>query len=186
MKSRALLLLLFALFFAPVVAAIFMNSSWWDGRIEATKNRGILVQPVVSLSALSFTASDASPWTFAQSDGRWVLFIIENDSGCDDACNQGLDKAQQMHRALGDHRENLQRVRFTFGAETVNSDDWLSIVDDSNALQVMISNPLIGELYLVDPLGNLMMRYPANKTARDILKDLERLLKYSKFRKADS
>jgi len=41
--------------------------------------------------------------------------------------------------------------------------------------------PLQNAIYLVDPLGNLMMRFPPDLEPKSLLKDLKHLLKVSRI-----
>jgi cytochrome oxidase Cu insertion factor (SCO1/SenC/PrrC family) len=194
-RNRASLLLIFALFAAPVVVAwllFFVFPQWVP---TSTSNHGTLVKPVRPLPPfhLPTLSGDTVEGEFLQ--GKWT-FVYLHSGDCDKACVQQLYKMRQVRLTQGKNIDRLQRLMlWDAGAvEAVHRKELqqhfpgqVTAIVSGPAAQPLLSAfaidrqaPLQGErLYLVDPLGNLMMMYAPEDEPRGMIKDLERLLKYS-------
>ena len=173
-RGRAKLLALGALFSLPVVLGwIAYLTGWVPG---TTSNYGTLLQP---------RPLDMPP--LAALRGKWVLLQFDG-AACDARCEQKLYTMRQVRRAQGREMVRVERL-------------W--IVTDSAALRPALLAAIEGtriargagshadffpagdalreHIYLVDPLGNLMLRFPRDPDPSKMLKDLERLLKVSRF-----
>ncbi len=190
MKSRLPLLMLLLVSAAPVLAAwvLFqMPELMPDGH----SNQGQLIQPVVPLVDASVVGADGERFSLGEYQGRWLMLIPRND--CPASCRQRLHDVQQVRLALGMDRSRLERLLLL--SPPPAGDTGHALDEAFPGLDVAIRPP--GEanaqatddvvaslendsLYLVDPLGNLMMRYPPETTAEQLLTDLERLLAVSK------
>jgi hypothetical protein len=115
--------------------------------------------------------------------GKWVL-VTADDAACSAACERKLYIVRQVRRAQGKEMDRIDRLwLLTDGgkprAELVRALDGGHIASaDAELLRAL---PSIADIYLVDPLGNLMMRFPAEADPPKMIKDLQRLLKYSGF-----
>jgi cytochrome oxidase Cu insertion factor (SCO1/SenC/PrrC family) len=176
---RARLILLVALFFTPMAASLVVYHFF---RPEAAANYGELLLPPESISAHVFP-STTGPFTFSSLRGRWVL--VASDSGnCDGACARKLASMRQVRLALGRNASRVVRVFVT--DDLAPPDAALGAAPDQ---VVILPHPGVAlppgavndraHIYLVDPLGNVMMRWPSNPEPRRMLQDLERLLKAS-------
>ena len=93
---------------------------------------------------------------------------------------------RQVRRAQGKNAERVERLWLlsdggTPRAELVAALDGGHIERADRALASAFPGDVRAYIYLVDPLGNLMMRFPAAPQAKRMIQDLERLLKYSSF-----
>jgi cytochrome oxidase Cu insertion factor (SCO1/SenC/PrrC family) len=180
-KARLKLLALVALFAAPI-AASFLAFHFF--RPEATANYGELIQPLQPVTTTPLRRAGGGEFRFAELRGKWVL--IASDSGaCPESCVAKLTVMRQVRLMLGRNAGRLERV---------------FVADDTVALAPGAMAPYEGTVaiapppgmmlplaplndrahfYLVDPLGNVMMRFPAAAEPRRMFKDLERLLKAS-------
>lgn len=120
--------------------------------------------------------------------GKWVLVTFDA-AGCDTYCEQKLYFMRQVRKAQGKDTERIERLWVLTDAaapraELLATIEGTRIVRDPEA-PLAREFPHAGELrdhiYLVDPLGNLMMRYPRDPEPSKMLKDLQRLLKYSRI-----
>ena len=173
---------------APVIASYV---TYYVIRPEGRRNYGELINPQRPLPAMQATAPDGKPVDLRSLKGQWLLMSVAS-AACDPACQQRLYLQRQMREALGKEKSRL---------------DWVWLVNDSAAidgrLQPALATstvlrvpdgalsqwlaPAAGQrleehIYLVDPLGNWMMRFPANMDAAGAAKakrDLERLLRAS-------
>lgn len=115
--------------------------------------------------------------------GKWVL-VTADAAACAPACERKLYIVRQVRRAQGKEMDRIDRLwLLTDGgkprAELVTALDGGHIAAaDPQLIQAL---PNAADIYLVDPLGNLMMRFPAEADPSKMIKDLQRLLKYSSF-----
>ncbi len=192
-RSRRTLVLLFIVFALPVVIAYALYFSGW--RPEASSNYGELVQPPRPLPDLTLTTLDGGTLRLEALRGKWSLVIFAA-AECPKPCEASLDR---MHRVILAQGENAERVRPVFVVTDARARDWLhyAIKDYPGTLVLTGPPPAVGALsahfglvpgappagldriYLVDPIGNLMMSWPANADANRVRKDLARLLRVS-------
>lgn len=187
-RARILLLVTFLLFFVPIAGAWLLNIYAPDWRPFGTVNRGILVEPVRAVLAAGLAHADGTPLEADYLSGRWTVVHL-GDGACDGACVAALARTRQVRKALGEDVHRVQRLLVgTDAAHAGGSerhDDLTFAVADSAWLASFSfpdagGEPLPG-VYLIDPQGYLMMRYPPDVEVRGLLADLERLLKISKI-----
>jgi hypothetical protein len=179
---------LMALFLGPLLAAIALYYS--DGwRPTGSTNHGILIQPSVELPQL---ATDAGAETAYAGDlrGRWTLLYVDTGR-CGERCAEALFRGHQTREILGRRQIRVERLYIHQGelpAEPVLArDEALRVLaaSDAGAAQVIAAIPpavaAADELLLVDPLGNLMMRFPLEGDPKGMVEDLKKLLKLSRI-----
>jgi hypothetical protein len=166
--GRIKLLLLLALFALPGLAAWLVHACWTPTRLS---NYGELLPPApLTLPALTDAAGRAMPWSALR--GRWVL-LVAAPGVCDAACVRDAYLARQAHLAQGRERGRIERVMLGTGPDM----QWPRAADAWRALPNPWPDALArGGLFLVDPLGNLMLRFPDAPDGRRIIGDLRRLL----------
>ena len=179
---RAKLLAIAAVFIAPVVASFIA----YQLRPAPTANYGELLLPPDLVTTQSFEQPGRAPFTFTSLRGKWVM--VASDSGsCPRECLEKAYAMRQVRLALGQDAERVTRV---------------FVVDDLNAPVPQLATLLEGatlaitprglsarppsvsdraHIYLADPHGNVMLRWPANPDMKRMLKDLQRLLKASQI-----
>ncbi len=183
-RGRLALVLLIALFVAPLAAAWLLVGQW---RPVGQAQHGELLVPARPLPLLPGGATDAL-------HGRWTLAYLAAGSGCDAACRAALTAMRQVRLATGKDIERVQRLALWPAAPAADTDGWLAaeqpglvsaVADDTVRRAFVDAFTVPGEaggwIYLVDPLGNLVMRYRADAPGRGMLDDLTRLLKLSKI-----
>lgn len=162
--ARTMLLLLAAVFALPFVIG---SGLFWSGwRPAGLRNHGELIQPPHALPA-----SEAL-------HGKWLL-IVPTHNGCTQSCQDTLQRLQQAHAALGKDQGRVQRV--AVGAAPVQTAQGLMIISpaaDELAWRRALDD-FAPAVFVSDPFGNVMMRYAEPIDARSVLRDMERLLKYS-------
>jgi hypothetical protein len=114
--------------------------------------------------------------------GKWV-FVTVDAAGCAAACERKLYVVRQVRRGQGKDAERIERLWLLADGGKPRA-ELLAAIEGSHV--VPATPQLFGELpgnyiYLVDPLGNLMMRFPGDPDPAKLIKDLQRLLKYSRF-----
>jgi cytochrome oxidase Cu insertion factor (SCO1/SenC/PrrC family) len=184
-RSRRTLLLVAAVCIAPFVASFALYFFWQpSGRI----NYGELVEGV-SLPAGSLAAvGTGKPFDFAQVRGRWV-FVTVDSGACDDYCQKKLWKMRQVRLTQGKYLERIERVWLVNDAHGVAAGlmkeydgMWVAAAQDNAVLKALpYRDAQRDHIYLVDPLGNVVLRYAKDADPSRMKKDLERLLKVSRI-----
>lgn len=177
-------------FAAPVVA------TWWfyfnPGSLPETRsNAGEILNPPLALPANMALMDDAArPFDRGSIDGRWVLVYLSGD--CQMTCREKLIELRQIRLALGQSQLYVERLLLLADPPSVTTSedlgpafkDTLIAVTDAQGRRTLVqelndSEGALERIYIIDPLGNLMMRYAPNQLAEDILHDMERLTKAS-------
>ena len=115
--------------------------------------------------------------------GKWVLVTIDA-AACEATCEKKLYIVRQVRKAQGKDAERIERLWLLTDAAKPRADLVAALegsrlaAADAATLSIF---PGSRDIYLVDPLGNLMMRFPADADPSKMIKDLQRLLKYSSF-----
>lgn len=180
---RAKLAGLVAIFAIPIAASLL---AYRFMRPDATANYGELLLPPAMITAQPFGHAEGGRFTFPDLGGKWVL--VASDSGdCLAACAEKLATLRQVRLALG---RNASRVARVFVVDDLRAPA-AGILKDFGGTEVALtpagmSLPLgaandRAHIYLVDPRGNVMMRWPAKADRKRILGDMQRLLKASQI-----
>jgi cytochrome oxidase Cu insertion factor (SCO1/SenC/PrrC family) len=183
-KSRRTLMLVAAVCFAPFIAS-FALYYWWQpsGRV----NYGELIEGV-TLPASKLDGADGKPFDPEQLRGRWV-FVTADSGACDDYCKTKLWQMRQVRMTQGKYLERIERLWLLDDAQAVapallkeHDGLWVAAAAGSATLKALpFKQTLRDHIYLVDPLGNVVLRYPKNADPSRMKKDLERLLKVSRI-----
>ncbi|MGE0096863.1 MAG: SCO family protein [Hydrogenophaga sp.] len=172
---------------APVIASYF---TYYVIRPEGRRNYGELIEPQRPLPSWSGTNAQGQQVSLASLKDQWLLISVA-DSACDEACQQHLYLQRQLRETLGREKDRLDWVWLRTGDITLSEPlrqataAALVLHVDAQALATWLQ-PAPGQkiedhLYVVDPLGNWMMRFPANLDPAQAKRDLDRLLRASAF-----
>ena len=184
-RNRRTLWLLFAVCAAPVIASYIAYNFW---RPTAHVNYGTLLEPH-PLPDANLVALDGKVFRLSDLKGEWVL-LTSASAACDNACREKLVYMRQVRLAQGKESERIERVWIVTDdgvprAELLAEHPGLHVVRDARK-SVFAALPASGSgtehVYVIDPLGNLMMRFPADPDPRRMLKDISRLLRHSKWK----
>jgi cytochrome oxidase Cu insertion factor (SCO1/SenC/PrrC family) len=167
----------------PVVASYLLYLYWVP---ERHVNYGELLQPA-PVPAAALPLVEGSTFRFSDLRGHWVLVAIGSGT-CPPACEQRLWAMRQVRLAQGKHAPRVERVWLIDDANLPQprvrdayAGTWMVQADGNSLLNAFPAGGSNRDhLYLVDPLGNLIMRYPAALDPKAMIKDLGRLLKYSR------
>jgi hypothetical protein len=114
--------------------------------------------------------------------GKWVLVTFDA-AACDAYCEKKLYFMRQVRTAQGKDQARVERL-WVITDEAKPRPELLAAIEgtriSSAQREAFPGNP-VDHIYLVDPLGNLMMRFPRDPDPSKVLKDLQRLLKYSQL-----
>ena len=172
-RNRIMLVGLFAIAIVPLLGAFWLYESSRSAKPWATTNRGELLNPIVSVGDLHLTAGDAS--SSMLNSGQWWLVTVARD-GCAADCQAAVHQLHQLHILLGRDASRVKRSLVELGG--VAFDPSLTQYPE---LARFSGDPdvLRPGVYIVDPLGNIVLRYDYTDAAKPVLQDLKQLLKVS-------
>ena len=192
-STRRTLLIVLALFALPVAIATYLYTGSW--RPAKTGNYGELVQPPREVPDMPLTSADNKNIRFADLKGRWSL-VYASPGKCEATCLKRLYYIRQIHTAFAKELDRVQEVLITLDsapdaglAEKLKEYPRVKVINGPQASLVMLAEKLrgttgnneelTGRIYIIDPQGFVMMRYPAEPDPAGIRRDVEKLLKYS-------
>lgn len=180
------------LFLGPVALAVtmyFFGGDDWRPRQSTAhgtlfENPATLPQGLIVLSGL--TRTDDGTLEFG---GKWTLLQVGRGD-CGDDCREMLYRTRQVRRALGRDMSRVQRVFVV----TAGSPDATFLAAEHPGLAVLgedmaVRNSVLaslgdfadGDIFIADPIGNVVMKFPAGSEMKDMHKDLALLLKASQI-----
>ena len=185
--GRLKMLLVLAICAAPVAASYF---TYFVVRPEGRAAYGELITPPRPLpEALPLADLDGRPVPAASLKGQWLLAVVAGGD-CDAACEKALFAQRQLHEALGREKTRVDKVWFVDDAAPLRPALRQALAADTPARVLRVppaalagwlapagGQALASHLYLVDPMGQWMMRAPAQPALAPLKRDLERLLR---------
>jgi cytochrome oxidase Cu insertion factor (SCO1/SenC/PrrC family) len=186
-RGRQVLLIVAALFLIPLAVsfALYYGKLW---RPAGSVSKGELIQPprLLEMHGLRLPdGGDADPQLLTD---KWSLIYI-GDGACDEVCQAALVFGRQSRLALNNDMTRVQRIFLAtahccatgyFAREQPGLIALDASSPEARALLAQFPGDRQHSLYLVDPLGNLMMRHDAMQpTSKDLLTDLKKLLRLS-------
>ena len=173
---------------APVVASYF---TYYVIRPEGRRNFGELIDPQRPLPAVQSVSLEGKQDRLTSLRGQWLLISVAGGA-CDSVCEHHLYLQRQLRESLGKEKERMDWVWLVDDGAPVRPELLPAIktatvlrVDSaqlSKWLEPAAGHQLVEHLYMVDPLGNWMMRFPAGMdkaAAPQAKRDLERLMRAS-------
>jgi len=192
-SGRRRLLALAALFFVPLAVAFWMYYAPGGWRPSGDASKGDLIDPARPLPELAVPTMDGPPTGAEFLRGRWTMLYV-GDGLCDDRCRKALYLTRQTRIALNKDMDRVQRVFLVtdrccdraFLAQE-HPDLVVARVDDAASARLLepfptydgVSVAAAGRIYLVDPLGNLLMSYAPAAPEKALLTDVKKLLRLS-------
>jgi hypothetical protein len=188
-SGRRTLLIVAAVFFVPVIVAfsLYYGQLW---RPSGSSSKGELITPARPLEVAGLREPGGAAAPASVLTDKWTLLYIGNGA-CDADCRLALVHGRQSRLALNNEMTRVQRVFLATGNCCANDyfaaeHPGLVVLDASSpeAAKLLAQFPeqRAQSLFIVDPLGNLMMRHDAgaaSQTNKGLLTDLKKLLKLS-------
>jgi cytochrome oxidase Cu insertion factor (SCO1/SenC/PrrC family) len=185
-RSRWMLWLVLLVCAAPVVASYF---TYYVLKPEKRNNYGTLIdQRAHPVPAMATTTLDGKPVALDQFKGKWVM-LMAAPGACQEACRKQLFAMRQLRTMQGKEMARIERVWLITDSEPL---DTLVIreYDGTHMLRAdagTVANWLPADpgtsaadhIYMIDPLGHLMMRFPKDPDPHKVYKDINKLLKAS-------
>jgi hypothetical protein len=167
-RGRRQLMQLFGIAFATLGLAWLTYFLVSGGKFMGTTNHGAFVDPPMNIDTLAF--SDP----FATQGKWWLWFVAES---CEKTCAKTMHDLKSIHVLLNRDSTRVARAMFTLNATagdlTATEKEKVQVLDKPSVLPPGV--------YIVDPLGNLVLRYPVDTPPKPVLEDLKKLLKLSQI-----
>ena len=184
LTSRSKFLFLMGVFMVPVVAAYVAYFGW---RPAGHTNYGDLLK-VAPLQQTAGQSIDGKSFNLDALHGKWVM-VYAGGASCDADCAQQLYLMRQIRITQGKEQSRIERLWVVTDsgvpdAALLREHPGLQVwrpADAAFVAQFPATQNRDAHIYLVDPLGNLMLRFPARPDAHRIMQDLRLLLKASQI-----
>jgi hypothetical protein len=177
-KGRRTLLLLAAIALAPIIASY---AAYYLFPREKQVNYGELL-PTGPAPTVAGTTLSGQPFSLAALRGKWLLVVL-GPGACDGVCAQALHATRQARTIQNREQERVQRLWLvTDGAAPAPTR-----LAEHPELMVVRMDPAAAfpagarRIYLIDPLGNLVLAYPEDPDIKAMARDLTRLLTASRI-----
>jgi len=178
MTARKEFWLLLAMFILPIAFGtlfFYANPNYFS---ESTVNYGELVRPVIATDEGDIEIDGGA----SSLQGIWTMVYVS--SSCDNACEKAVADMKTIRTLMNDDMRRIQRMIIIEDNSTPTSDDKALIKAriTSTKLTQSLKKYTENAIYLIDPIGNIMLYYePQNIDIRLVIKDLKRLFKYSRI-----
>jgi peroxiredoxin len=185
-RGRWMLWLVLLVCASPMIASYF---TFYVIKPEKRNNYGTLIdQRAHPIPAMATTTLDGKPAALEQFKGKWIM-LMAAPSACIDACRKQLFAMRQLRTMQGKEMERIERVWLITDREPLDTivirefDGTHMLRADpkavANWLPVDAGTSVTDHIYMIDPLGHLMMRFPKDPEPRKVHKDIYKLLKAS-------
>lgn len=188
-RGRWTLWLVVAVCAAPVIASYV---TFYVIKPEKRNNYGTLIdQRAHPVPAMATTTLDGRPQALEQFKGKWVM-LMTGPGACPDACRKQLFAMRQLRLMQGKEADRIERVWLITDKEPL---DTLVIREYDGTHMLRADAATVAawlpadagttpddHIYMIDPLGHLMMRFPKDpqlQQVRKVYKDIYKLLKAS-------
>ncbi|WP_426104071.1 SCO family protein [Massilia sp. TSP1-1-2] len=168
---------------------IFSYLTYYVIKPSGRTNYGTLIDPRAHpFPALGTTGLDGKPLALDAYKGKWIMLQVE-PGDCPQACKDQLVKVRQLRLMQGKGMERIERVWLITDNAPLDI-ELMKVIDGVRMLRVKPDavkawlpvepgGDVTDHLYLIDPLGNLMMRFPKDAEPNKVTKDIGKLLKAS-------
>lgn len=173
---------------SPLIASYL---TYYVIKPEGRTNYGALIDPRNHpMPALGATAPDGKAAGLEAFKGKWIMLQV-SDAECREPCRKMLHDMRQLRLAQGKDMDRIERVWLITDEQPLET----MLMREYDGTQMLRVKPevlkawlpaesgttLAEHIYLIDPLGNLMMRFPKDADPNKVKKDLAKLLKASRI-----
>ena len=178
---------------APVIGSYF---AYYVVRPDGRKNYGELIQPARALPQVKAQLLDGTPsgtsFPLPALQGQWLLLSV-GGGACDEACQKRIYWQRQLREVMGRDKDRIERVWLVADDAPVDAKLTSQVhapLNDAQAMRVpratleqwlptAAGQKMEDHIYVVDPYGNLMLRWPADIDAAKAKRDVHNLLRAS-------
>jgi hypothetical protein len=168
---------LLSIFLLPIILGtlfFYLNPGYFS---QNTVNYGQLISPVIVTED-----SDIELEGDAILDGIWTFAYVTES--CDSLCDKAVEDIKTIRTLINMDMRRIQRMLITKdGSSPAQEDEELILASiNSEELSSKLTSFPKNSIFLIDPIGNFMLYYnPKDINVKFVLKDLKRLLKYSRI-----
>ncbi|ADJ29810.1 SCO family protein [Nitrosococcus watsonii] len=189
--NKGIILAIFVICALPIIGAWWLLQGSERGERFATRNYGELITPARPLGEATLKTLEGKKLTIEKLREKWTLVVL-GPAKCDEICRQNLYETRQIRLATGKEMHRIQRLWVTNDLDSLNESDWLQeqhpdliVASEEKGKEGFVNqfalpevpDPLMAQrVYIIDPIGNLVISYPPEETPEHMLKDLKRLL----------
>jgi hypothetical protein len=201
LRSKTPLIIIMLMSLAPVIAAllVYFNPEW---RPEGSAAYGQLIEPqrpIPSAQSLPLTTLDGKPFDLSSLKGKWIM-LAADAAECPEACARKLFIVRNTHASQGKHVERLSRVWLITDDAPVPE----KVLEAYKGTVMVRVNPVVLQQFLlggapgsmtpeqarnalapliwvIDPLGNLILQYPPIADPELFRKDIRKLIQNSRI-----
>ncbi len=193
-NNKLTIILVVVLFTSPLFLSWYVFNYTDFLEMRGMSNKGDLIDPPRPLDDLALI----DPLNDEREDslyGKWTLVYVSRI--CDKPCMDNVYRMRQIHIAMDKHSLRVQKALLLTEQSAIELKEMMvdfrgQQVINTGAIEVNellkqfqldeFDSPLdAGRIYIIDPLGNLMMSYQPDANPRDIYKDLKKLLRGSRI-----
>lgn len=181
-KGKRTLLLIAAVCIAPVIASY---SAYYLLPVTRTTNYGELLSPAPG-GEIRGVRPDGTSFSLEAQRGKWVLLVADSGA-CAEGCQKKLYATRQARKMQGKEQLRVTRVFLALDAAAsppelaaAHPDLVVARVERGAVSWLPAPRGVEGHIFLIDPLGNVILRYDGDPDIKSLNKDLARLLKASR------
>lgn len=201
-KSRLAIIVIFLIVVSAFVGPVILIKSGW--RPSKTANYGELIQPARPIQDVRLQTLKGQAKKFSDLKGKWTFVYFgsaecsSNSMSLKSPCERSLYKMRQVRLTQGRYLKRVQTVYIVTDSKTLDLlrftlkeyPNMQVLTGSSSSIRQLTkqfawqqTSPLDGDhrVYLIDPLGNLVMMYTGGADPSGMRKDLGRLLRHSKI-----
>ena len=184
--GRWKLLAVIAVCAAPLIASYL---TYYVIKPQGRTNYGVILDPrLYSIPVMVGTSLDGKSTSLNTYKGKWIMLQVDG-AECLERCKTKLLQMRQLRLMQGKERDRIERVWFITDKNKVDA-SFLREYEGTHTLRVdpesikkwlpaEIETTIEDHIFMIDPLGNLMMRFPKNADPSKVKKDITKLLKAS-------
>ncbi|MEC8996471.1 MAG: hypothetical protein VYA22_02415 [Pseudomonadota bacterium] len=187
-KQNSLIILLIVFSLPFIISYYFLKTQNNEEQLKTT-NYGTFIEPFVSIKQFNIKLFNNQILEKSNLKNKWSLIYVTNTQ-CLEECSNNIYLLRQVHIALGKDIYRVQRIFLTNYNEEITFFDNLakkyprllfSNVTPNYLHEILFKiSKKENQIYLIDPGGNVILSYESNFEGRKLMKDLKKLLKFSK------
>ena len=160
---------------------------YW-GAPSGSVNYGELIKVKKALPDVALRKTNGVTFNISQLRGKWIMLVV--DSGeCGESCRKKLYYMRQVRLMQKNEMERIERVWLIDDdkipeasiKEDFKGTIFINAQDNKLLKEIPAKISRHDHIYMIDPLGNLMMRFPKDIDPSKMAKDIKRLLKVSQI-----
>jgi hypothetical protein len=174
---------------APVIASYFL---YYVARPSGSGTAySTLIQPTVPMPAVATRTLQGAEQPLRGLAGQWLLVVVDSGA-CNTVCERRLFMQRQLREMTGRERDRIDKLWLVID-DAPPSTALLQALQATPAMNVLrlprevvagwlkpaTGHALEDHLYIVDPVGEWMMRAPADADPNKLKRDIDRLMRGS-------